>query len=252
MSKKNPPLPAIRIEMGKPERFRQAVKVLEGLVTEVRLRIGKTKMTMTEMDAANVCMARLIVDKSFCVSYEAAESCIVNLNLHDLHGLLRRMQDNDTLVLTNHEDKLRVTFDDSKSERTYTLPYLDISEREQKLPELKMEAKTRMPSKAFQRTILDADIIGETIAFTSDEHGFTVSTKNDAEFGYASTYKGATKSDGAQRSKYSVEYLKKIVDAHTVGGEAIIEHSKDYPLCVTFGDEHLELTFVLAPRVDSE
>lgn len=248
----NPILPHLRIEMREPERFRQAIAALESITTEVCLRFGKKRLTITQMDPANVCMVHLVVDASFCICYDVSESCFIAVNLHDLATILQRMQAHDTLTLTDHGDTLRVTFDDSKTERTYTLPYLDIIEPDQKLPGLKMKAATRLPSKAFHRAITDADLLGETIMFTSDEHGLTISAKRDDEFAYESTHRGATKSDGVQRAKYSVEYLKKIIEAKTVGGEALIEYSTDYPLRVTLGDEKLTITFILAPRVDSE
>ena len=245
-------LPAFRIEMGAPQRFRAAIAVIEALVTEVRFKLSKTKLTMSAIDPANVCIARLIVHADFCRRIDVTESCNINVNLHDLHRILERMQDHDTLKLTNHENKLRITFDDSKSERTYTLPCIEIADRDQKVPQLNLKAETRMPSKTFERTIYDADVLGETLTFTSKQGRFTISTKDDNHFSYESSYEGATKSTGEQRSKYSIEYLKKIADARTVGGEALIKHSTDYPLTVTFDTENLELLFVLAPRVDND
>ena len=55
------------------------------------------------------------------------------------------------------------------------------------------------------------------------------------------------------RSKYSIEYLKKMVAASKLSDEVQINFSQDYPLRLDYKViDKVSLSFVLAPRVDND
>ena len=55
------------------------------------------------------------------------------------------------------------------------------------------------------------------------------------------------------RSRYPLDYLKKMVKASKLSDEVSVMWSKDYPMKLAFKDaDKVEMTFVLAPRVQEE
>ncbi|MBS3164526.1 DNA polymerase sliding clamp, partial [Candidatus Woesearchaeota archaeon] len=55
------------------------------------------------------------------------------------------------------------------------------------------------------------------------------------------------------RSKYSVEYLKKMVPAAKLADSVQIKFSQDYPLMLDYKViDKVSLSFILAPRVDND
>ena len=55
------------------------------------------------------------------------------------------------------------------------------------------------------------------------------------------------------RSKYSVEYLKKMIAGSKIADEVKIQFNKDYPLQLEFKSvDKAMLSFILAPRVDND
>lgn len=54
------------------------------------------------------------------------------------------------------------------------------------------------------------------------------------------------------KAKYSLEYLQKFVKSCKLADKAAINFSNDYPLRLDFKNTGFELSFVLAPRVETE
>ena len=59
--------------------------------------------------------------------------------------------------------------------------------------------------------------------------------------------------DDKIKAKYSVEYLKKMMDASKLCDNMVIQFNKDYPLMVDYTVvDKLQLRFILAPRVEND
>ena len=56
---------------------------------------------------------------------------------------------------------------------------------------------------------------------------------------------------GQAKSKYSLEYLQKFIKAGKLSDVVQIQYSNDYPARLDFKG-NVEMTFVLAPRVEEE
>ncbi|MEK6872670.1 MAG: hypothetical protein AABW90_01495, partial [Nanoarchaeota archaeon] len=53
-------------------------------------------------------------------------------------------------------------------------------------------------------------------------------------------------------SKYSLEYLQKMIKSSRLTDKVIINFSTNYPLRLDFNTPLIELSFILAPRVETE
>ncbi|MCK5107122.1 MAG: hypothetical protein KAQ83_00160, partial [Nanoarchaeota archaeon] len=57
------------------------------------------------------------------------------------------------------------------------------------------------------------------------------------------------------RSKYSIEYLKKMINGSKISGDGnvLIQFNKDYPLKLEYKTiNKVQITFILAPRVEND
>jgi DNA polymerase III sliding clamp (beta) subunit (PCNA family) len=55
------------------------------------------------------------------------------------------------------------------------------------------------------------------------------------------------------QSKYSIEYLKKMIGGSKLSEQVTLEFNKDYPLKLTFKEvDKFLLSFILAPRVEND
>ncbi|MDP3966399.1 MAG: DNA polymerase sliding clamp, partial [archaeon] len=53
-------------------------------------------------------------------------------------------------------------------------------------------------------------------------------------------------------SRYSLEYLQKFTKAGRQFEKTLLKFAEDHPLRIDFISEHLKLSFLLAPRVETE
>ena len=55
------------------------------------------------------------------------------------------------------------------------------------------------------------------------------------------------------RAKYSIEYLKKMINGSKIADEMTIRFNKDYPLKLEYKAlDKVMLSFILAPRVEND
>ncbi|MCP6727575.1 MAG: DNA polymerase sliding clamp, partial [Patescibacteria group bacterium] len=53
-------------------------------------------------------------------------------------------------------------------------------------------------------------------------------------------------------AKYSLEYLQKFIKGAKLSEKTILQFAEDHPLRIDFKIEQIELSFILAPRVETE
>lgn len=245
----------VKLTLAETRLLKDSVAIIADLVTEVRFRITKNGVELTAMDPANVAMVIYRLLSSAFAEYKVEHETILAINLNDLKGVLRRVKPADTLTLTTGESKCVITLQGT-SKREFSLPLIDIDEREQKIPELKFAAVVTTTADMLADAIEDADIIGESVAFAIDDETFTVSSASDlskAVIDIPADAATAIKGVAGTRSKYSIEYLKRMTPAGKLATNVEISFSRDYPLRLDYKViDKMELAFILAPRVEND
>ena len=156
------------------------------------------------------------------------------------------------LELSNKGKTLRVGFIAEDAERYYELNNVELMERNQRIPDLKMQACVHLQSNLFAQLIEDVDAVGESVSLLAEYNSVTISGESEYN-NYHSTLTPNLDVPSPQRAKYSIEYLKKIIEASNISRNAFIEWSKDYPLRITYQNPvaGISLVFILAPRIDA-
>ena len=98
------------------------------------------------------------------------------------------------------------------------MPLIELEENEQKIPELSFPISVETTSEVFNDAIEDVDVVGDSVNFIVDKGTFTVSSEGDLSNAKIVVKQGddtkiKTNSDSTIKSKYSIEYLKKMIGA---------------------------------------
>jgi proliferating cell nuclear antigen len=209
------------------------------------------------MDPANVAMVNFHLLASSFSEFDPKGVSAIGLNLTNFKQILRRAGPGDTLVLETQENKLKVVIRGT-STRTFHLPLIELEEREQRVPDLKFTASVVTDALQLQSAIDDADIVAESVALVAEEKSLQINAEGDLSRALIEIVADqATKiviKDGQRiRARYSIEYLKKMIQAARLAEKVTIEFAKDYPLRLSFKViDKLSLDFILAPRVENE
>jgi proliferating cell nuclear antigen PCNA len=190
------------------------------------------------------------------IEYDVKTPTELAINLNNLKQVLRRAKPNDMLTLELSDNKLKIKLK-SNTTRTFSLPIIEIDEKEQKVPELSFPVGVTTDSIILSDSIDDADIVGDSVTFVAEAKKFTVLAEGDLNkaqieiVGDDVTEIKAT--DAAVKAKYSVEYLKKMVQGGKLADRVIINFNKDYPLKLSYVSvDKVSLSFILAPRVEND
>jgi proliferating cell nuclear antigen len=249
----------MKLTLAESRLLREPISIISELVSEVSFKIDKDKVELVAMDPANVVMVVFKLLSSAFVEYEVAKDEIISLSLDNLNQVFRRIKPSDTLILELDEEKSRLKVRlRGNTNRTFNLSLLNLEEKENKIPELKFPLKIETNSSVFENAIEDTSIVADSVAFIADKDKFLVKSEgnvSDAQVEMVTDEETDIKIENEAKlsSKYSIEYLKKIVKGGKLADRVQIEFSKDYPLRIEYKlMDKLGLSFILAPRVSND
>ena len=240
----------LRIE--NPKLFSDVIGIISELVTEARIKINKEGMSIAAIDPANVAMVLFKLPAPAFSKLEAEDESI-GVNLESFKAVLRRCSFGSSLLMKTEDNLLKVEISD-RIKREFTLALIDLERKEKPVPSLEFSTKIEINSLDLLEAIEDCAIVADSCTFEASPDRFSIHAKgslNSANLSYSSD-EVYIESPSMQKAKYSIEYLMKMIKASKLTEKAIINFSNDYPLKLGFKTPLMELSFILAPRVETE
>lgn len=245
----------MKLVLAETKLIKEPITIISDLVNEAKFKIKKDSIEMIAMDPANVAMVVFRLLSSSFIEYTVKEETVIAINLNNLKQVLRRIKASDNLLLEVADSKLKLTLSGS-TVRTFFLPLIDIDEKEQKVPDLKFKTTIHCPSSMLNDAIEDVEIIAESVTLLAEEKKFTVSATGDSSKALVeikSEENITIKTDEKVKSKYSIEYLKKMIQGSKISTHVDISFNKDYPLKLEYQElDKIQLMFILAPRIEND
>ena len=248
----------MRLTLAEPSYLKESVSIISDLVNEARFKVTPDAIELVAMDPANVAMVVFKLLSSSFTEYDVKKDTEIAINLSNLKQVLRRASPKDMLTLEmDVENRLKITLR-SNTTRTFNIPIIELEEKDQKVPDLKFPVTIKTSSNILNEAIADVDIVGESVSFIAEPKKFTLQAEGDLnqakiEIKEDDETKVSTNSDERIKSKYSIEYLKKMINGSKLSDEVVIQFSKDYPLKLEYKTvDKVMLSFILAPRVEND
>ncbi|MBS3112562.1 proliferating cell nuclear antigen (pcna) [Candidatus Woesearchaeota archaeon] len=247
----------MKLTLAEPKYFKESISIISDLVTEATFKVNAEAIELVAMDPANVAMVVFKLFSSAFTEYVLDQPVEIAINLSNLKQIFRRIKPSDILTLEMSDaNKLLVTLRGSNV-RTFSLPIIELDEREQRVPELTFNSGLRLHSSILTDAIEDADIVGDSVLFQVSKEMFTVQAEGDLSHAKIEIQPGDSAAievvGDTQKAKYSIEYLKKMIVASKLADDVYINFSSDYPLKLDYKVvDKLLLSFILAPRVEND
>jgi len=226
------------------------VAIISELVSEVKIKVDKLGLSIVAIDPANVALVSVKLPSSSFSVFESEEE-IIGVSLDSLRSVLRRSSAGSSLIMKTDEGVLRIEIHD-KIKRVFNLALINVEAEEKSMPVLEFSCKVEMNSSDFLDSIEDCSVVGDACSFSIQEGRFVVEAKglNSTRSEFSGD---EAKIEGTLgKARYSLEYLQKFGKACKLSDKVRISFSDDYPLKLGFKENHFELDFVLAPRVEAE
>lgn len=235
--------------------LRDAVATIAEIIDEGIFKITKKGISFIASDRAMVAVVDFFIAASAFEKYDVDAEHSIGLNITNFLSVIKRAGGGDKITFELKGAKLHVMIE-GESKRRFVVPLLNLSDEEiPPVDQLSFKSMAQMKSAVLQNGVNDAEIIGDSVILQVTPTMFGMIAEGDVSRAELELEKGneallALKATSDVRSRYSLEYLKKMVKAAKLSDSVTIEHGPDYPLRMAFaaGDK-ARISFILAPRV---
>ncbi len=242
-------------KLSDPRLLVNAVSTIGELIDEGVFNLTKEGISFIAADRAMVSVVDFKMSASTFDEFNIDTDQRIGLNITNLLSVLKRVGVDDKMFLSLENSKLEIRLE-GKSKRKFVVPLLDVSQEEiPPIGQLEFPASVEIKPHILESGIEDADIISDAVLFEMMKDKFIIRAEGDVskaeleiERGNESLLKLETSSE--VKSRYPIEYLKKMVKAAKIADSATLRVGQDYPMKLEFkaGDK-ASMSFILAPRV---
>jgi len=245
------------LKLEEPKILSDIIAIISDLVIEVRMKFNKQGMSIVAIDPANVALVSFKLPKEAFSQLEVEEETI-GVSLDSLKSILKRCRPGSSLFMQTEDNLLRIEIQD-KIKREFKLSLIEIETEEKTMPNLEFASKVEMPGIDLSEAIEDCNIVADACTFISQKDKFIIEAKGSLNSAKSEFSSDEVKIDivpgeeiGEIKGRYSLEYLQKFIKATRLIEKTTINFSNNYPLKLEFKTPRMELSFVLAPRVETE
>ncbi len=240
------------VKLENPTLLSKAIEIISDLVTEVRIKVNEYGLSISAIDPANVAMVGFKIPRSAFSQFESGNE-VLGVNLDNLKHILKRSGAGSSLILEKKENLLSIQIED-RIKRHFTLNLIEIESEDvdfyEKVSRMEFSSKIEINSVDLVSSIEDCAVVADAVSFIIRDGKFVVEAKslNSA----MSEFSGdEAKIEGENsKSKYSLEYLQKFMKGAKICEKTSLQFAEDHPLKIEFKTPHMELSFILAPRVE--
>ena len=239
--------------------LKDSICTIGELIDEGIFRVNKNGLGLIAADRAMVAVIDFKLPATIFDEFKVDKEQNIAVNMTNLVSVLKRIGPNEKLEMELKDNRLEITMKNS-SVRKFTVPLLDINQEEiPPINQLDFKAKARIKSDVLKSGIEDADIVGDSVVLEATKNSFAMRASGDITSTELMLEKGNESlldisiTGEPVKSRYPLDYLKKMIKAAKLSSDINIRWSKDYPMRMDFSSvDKVSLGFVLAPRVSEE
>lgn len=247
-----------KASLTEPNLLISSISTIAELIDEGLFKISKEGISLIAADRAMVAVVDFNLAASAFEKYELDEDKSVGLNITNLLSVLKRATGSKKLSLSLQGNKLEILIENG-SKRRFVVPLLELTQEEvPPVDQLQFAVSAVVKSDILQSGLDDAEIITDSVLFQTSPTKFVMKAEGDVSKTELELEKGnkeliEIKSNDEVKSRYPLDYLKKIIKAAKLSDSVNIEFGPDYPMKLGFkaGDK-CSLKFILAPRVSED
>lgn len=251
--------------------IRPALAPLDALVSEAKLRFDADGLHVRAVDPANVGMVETRIHRAAFERYEISGDLTIGVNVD---RLLRRLSDarrgerTDDAVDLDISDKRIVAEVEREYEKTtarFASELLtmdpDSIRKEPYIPDLNLSYNGRLDASAFADIADHVNRVSDHARLELREGSLVVSGSGDDDSGDVGVEVNefGDLDEDAEGSLFSLDYFRDMAHAavESLSDEVVLEFGDEFPMKMYFertdedGDQLVEHTFMLAPRVPS-
>lgn len=241
-----------------PKLLKDSIDTISQLIDEGVFKLKKDGIELVATDRAMVAVVDFKLSSGAFDEYTCDEEKEIGLNLLNFLTILKRSGSDDKMKLVLKDDnKLEITMKGS-STRKFAVPLLNINKEEiPPVDQLDFAASAEVKSSIIEQGIADADIMADSVIFELGEEQLKMFAEGDSSKSELLLEKGneslvSLNAKQIVKSRYPLDYLKKIIKASKIAETTRINLGTDYPMKIEFKGDNISFVCILAPRVSED
>ncbi len=238
--------------------LKDSISTIGELIDEGIFKVNKNALSLVAADRAMVAVVDFKLPATVFDKFDIDKEQDIAINITNLVSVLKRVGSNEKVELNLKENKLEILMTNS-SKRKFTVPLLDISKEEiPPIDQLEFTAKAKIKADILKSGVEDADVVSDSVVLEASSNSFNMKATGDISSTELTLEKGNEALldlgvTGVVKSRYPLEYLKKMIKASKLTNEISLRWSKDYPMRMDFTSvDKVSMGFILAPRVSED
>lgn len=239
----------------RPEVLKEVVDVVSTLVDEAKFTVTKKGIEVKVVDPAHVAMIDLSLSKGGFEEFKASD-VELGVDIDKTKEVLRLAKPGDMIYLEHDEDRNRLIFKVGNITRRMSL--VDTSGMsDPKVPNLNLPVKVVVKTEEIRQGIRASESVSDHIALVANADGFEMISEGDTDsvnlkLGKDLLEELECKED--TRSLFPLDYFSNIIKTLATASIITMHMGSDYPVKIEFSiaNEKGEVTYLLAPRIESE
>ena len=241
----------MKLKLDNPKIFSEIIGIISEMVLEVRIKVDNEGLSISAIDPANVAMILFKLPADAFSELEVEKEEVLGVSLDNLKAVLRRVKAGSVLAMEKEENMLKIIIQD-KIRKEFSLALIDVEGDEKPIPSLNFVSKIEMTSVDFSEAIEDCNVVADSCSFVSAPDNFVIQGKGNLN-SFKSEFSDEVNIQAEEAtSKYSLEYLQKMIKGTKLTDKVVLNFGNDYPLKLEFNTPKVSLSFILAPRVETE
>lgn len=239
--------------------LRDSVSAISSLITEATFTIDTNGIKMVAMDPASVAMIIFNLLSTAFSEFKVDGEVKLTLNVDQFNSILSRLGSSDEITLSLDEEKTKLKIlMKGASVRKFEMPLLEDPEKTNRVPELDFKTRIDIEPASLKEGIKDAGVVSDCVTFFAKDGKFSMIAVGDSSRATLELSKDSPaifdmKNEGEQKAKYSLEYLDKVIKAAKLASKLTLQYKTDFPARLDFIEQDkLQMSFILAPRVETE
>lgn len=225
---------------------------ISSIVDEVQMQADSEGLRLDALDRSHITFVHLELKPGLFDEFIIDEPLKINVDTEELMKVLKRAKSDDIVELSVDEGNLIVIFE-GEARRRFKIRLIDIEYEAPSPPDLEYPTEFEVPFILLKNSIQDIEIVSDKIVLTVDADKFIAEA--EGEFGDAKIeYLHGEKIDINAKSIFSLEKIKEMLKADKFSDTILLKLGNDMPLnlSLTMVSDEGELSFLLAPRIESE
>ena len=245
---------AFRFEID-AETLASALDSVTVLVDECKIRLEDDGISIRAVDPANVGMVDLDLAPSAFETYQP-HGGVIGVNLDRLTDIVGMADSDDVMEFLLDEETRKLHIEFAGLEYTMALIDPDSIRQEPDLPDLDLDGEVVCEGSDLARSIKAADMVSDHAAFgiDPDAEQFTVDAEGDTDDVHLELDREDLIDLTASNAKslFSLDYLKDVAKPINADDEVTLELGEEFPVKMHIDREDTQVTFMVAPRIESD